>query len=76
MNRQNEKNNVKTYLKYLDSSIPHSIANFKLHGNKLIFMYLKHIAHHIKTINMLKIWQLNKQYISQRFDPSESYWFM
>ena len=55
MNRQNVKNNVKTYLKYLDSSIPHSIANFKLHGNKLIFMYLKHIAHHIKTINMLKI---------------------
>ena len=54
MNRQNEKNNVKTYLKYLDSSIPHSIANFKLHGNKLIFMYLKHIAHHIKTISILK----------------------
>ena len=54
MNRQNEKNNVKTYLKYLDSSIPHSIANFKLYWNKLIFMYLKHIAHHIKTISILK----------------------
>ena len=72
MNRQNEKNNVRTYLKYLDSSIPHSIANFYLHWNKLIFMYLKHIAHHMETINILNMWQLNKQY----FDPFEMYWFM
>ena len=72
MNRQNEKNNVKTYLKYLDSSIPHSIANFKLHGNKLIFMYLKHIAHHIKTINILRCDKLTSKF----FDPFEIYWFM